>query len=215
MIIHLLGFIILALGIAGIVSAQLGASPIDGFNYFFTHFINDLIFGDQVISLGTMSILTGTIALVIIFMVKRNWDVLVSFVFLIVLGVFIDLWLIYLFDQLSILGSLWFRIVLAAASIIILAFGVALTLSTKLTTSPYEMLLVILNEKIKNLSAAKLLLEGIFSLLAVLFGFITGLLFEQVHVFSLVFLVSIGPLVHFFDNKLNGGNKHHEYRTND
>jgi uncharacterized membrane protein YczE len=203
---HLLGFITIALGIVGVIVSKLGAAPIDAFNYFL-YLITPL-------SLGTVAIITGLVISLISYLIERKKDMLISVIFLFVVGIFIDLWK-YLFEfipnEMSV--SFYFRIPLALISIFIISFGVAMTITTGLPSSPFERLLMIINKKIKNLKLSKILIETTFFVFAVILGLITKKLFEQVHIYTIVLVICLGPLIEYFVNILNNRKEKLNYES--
>jgi len=195
-IVHMSGFFLISFGIVGIIMSKLGAAPIDAFNYF--------MYVLTPLSLGTWAIITGVFAAVVSFIIDRKKNILISVALLFMIGALIDLWK-YLFEllPLSLLESYAFRVPLALFSLIIVSFGVALTLITGLPSSPFERLLLSFNRWIKNLTLTKIMIEGTFLVLAIILGLVTGELLTQVHIFTVVLTFSIGPLVSLFMRWLN------------
>jgi uncharacterized membrane protein YczE len=193
---HIAGFMIVALGIVGIINARLGASPIDAFNWF--------IYMVTPLSLGTMTVLTGlTVSLIAFIFGKKSWDMLISIGLLFSVGIFIDLWK-YLFE---LLPDTWFqamavRIPMAILSIVIISIGTSLTITTGLAMSPFERLMMIMSKKVGSPGAAKMVIEGTFLLMAIILGYLTNRLFEQIHVFSVIMVLLNGPLVGLFVKKI-------------
>lgn len=190
------GFFLISFGIVGIIMSKLGAAPIDAFNYF--------MYVLTPLSLGTWAVITGIFAALISFLIDKKADILVSIAILFMIGALIDTWK-YLFEMLPIglLESYFFRIPLALSSLIIVSFGVALTLISGLPSSPFERLLLSLNKWIHNLSLTKIMIEGTFLILAIILGLVTQELFTQVHVFTVILTFSIGPLVSMFMKLIN------------
>jgi len=194
---HISGFMIVALGIVGIINARLGASPIDAFNWF-VYMITPL-------SLGTMTVITGlTVSLIAFVFGKKSWDMLISIGLLFSVGIFIDLWK-YLFE---LLPETWFhsmivRIPMATISIVIISIGTSLTITSGLAMSPFERLMMILSKVVGSPGKAKMVIEGTFLILAIIIGYLTNRLFEQIHVFSLLMVLLNGPLVGLFVQKIH------------
>ncbi len=67
--------------------------------------------------------------------------------------------------------------------------------------------MLVINNKVKNLSYSKIIVEGSFFILAVILGLITQKLFEQVHVFTVIMTFMMGILVGIFSNIYNKKNK--------
>ncbi len=190
-LIHALGFILISFGIVGIISAQLGATPIDSFNYFVA-FLTPL-------SLGTVVIITGLSVSLLAYVFNREKEMIISASFIFLVGILIDIWM-YLFGliPLEIMDQMVFRIPLATSSLIIVAYGVAITITTGLPSSPYEKLMLVIDKKINSLTYSKMIIEGVFLLTAIILGLITNLLFEQVNIFTFVMFLSIGAIIDFF-----------------
>ena len=189
--IQLLGFFIVAFGIVGIIYSRLGAAPIDAFNYF--------VYTITPLSLGTLTVMSGVMVAVICFIVERKWSIVFSVLFLFTVGVFVDAWK-YVFD---LVPSIWFselyiRIPLALLSLLLITFGVALTISTGLTMAPYEQLMLIIDRKVHNLGLSKMMIEGTFLLMAIALGIYTKQLWDQVFVMTIVITLVNGPLSHQF-----------------
>lgn len=195
-VLHTLGFIIIALGISSILTSKLGASPIDAFNYFLHKIIVEFI---PLLTLGTIIIFTGLVVTLLAFIFNKNKDMLISAIFLFVVGVFVDMWMLVLgFVPEAIVSNLVFRIVLATSGMLMCSFGVAITILTGLPASPYERMMLVIHTKIKSLALSKIMVEGSFFILAILLGIITASLFEQVNVFTVIMTFSIGPLISMF-----------------
>lgn len=197
-ILHTLGFIVIALGISTIITSKLGASPIDAFNYFLHKIIVDFI---PSLTLGTIIIFTGLAVTLLAFIFNKNKNMLISAIFLFVVGIFVDMWMFllgYIPDE--ILNLMVFRLILAISGMLFCSFGVAVTILTGLPASPYERLMLVIHERINNLAISKIIVEGSFFLIAIALGLLTQSLFEQVNVFTIVMTFSIGPLVLLFSN---------------
>jgi uncharacterized membrane protein YczE len=199
-ILHTLGFIIIALGISNILTSKLGASPVDAFNYFLHKIISSFI---PSLTLGTIIIFTGLLVTLLAFIFNKNNNMIISAMFLFVVGIFVDMWM-FLFGYVpnQVLSLIVIRIFLAVSGMLLCSFGVAITILTGLPASPYERLMLVIHEKINNLAVSKVIVEGSFFLLAVSLGLLTQSLLEQVNVFTIVMTFSIGPLVLLFSNMI-------------
>jgi len=186
-----LGFVMVAFGIVGIIFSRLGASPIDAFNYF--------LYTLTPLSLGTVAVLLGLSVSLLCFILERKKDMIYSVIFLFIIGILIDSWK-FLFELLpnQFIDSFYVRIPLAGLSLLIVSIGVALTMTTGLPSLPFERLLQIMNKKIHSIKWTKIIIEGTFFILAVILGTITKQLFEQVHVFTVVLVIFTGPLISMF-----------------
>lgn len=193
LLIHIAGFAIIAFGIVGIIVSKVGATPIDAFNYFV------YVLTPDVITLGTVTIATGLIVSLIVYLIDRDPSILASIAFLFVVGIFVDVWKVaYELLPATWFVSLWMRIPWALLCLVIVSFGAALTLSSGLPPSPFECLMLIIDRKVKNMQRSKMMIEGTFFMLAILFGLISQRLFEQVNVYTLVLVLTIGRMIAYF-----------------
>lgn len=205
-ILHIIGFIVIALGIANILTSKLGASPIDAFNYFLFNIVVEIIpvvkIGSVIIftvTIGSVIIFTGLVVTLLAFLFNKDIDMVISAVFLIIVGVFVDKWLFLLgFIPAQVTSLIVIRILMASVGMLLCAFGVAITILTGFPASPYERLMLVIHKRINNLSLSKIIVEGSFFVLAVILGLLTQRLFEQVHIFTVVMTFMMGILVSMF-----------------
>ena len=204
-LLHTIGFIIIALGITSIVNAHLGASPVDAFNVFLHLIISKHI---PWITFGTVIFITGITVTIITYLLNKQRDMLYSAIFLFVVSAFVDGWEL-LFDLIpeAVMEILVYQIIFATFGLVMCALGVTITLWTGLPASPYERLMLVINNKVKNLSYSKIIVEGSFFILAVILGLITQQLFDQVNVFTVIMTFMMGILVSIFSNIYNKKNK--------
>lgn len=211
-IIHTFGFLIISLGIVGVIFAGLGATPIDAFNYF--------IYKIVPLSLGTIVIITGLSVSALAFFFNREKEMIISVGFIFLVGIFIDIWKL-LFELLpaATFDNYFLKIPVAISSLILITFGVAITITTNLPASPYEKLMLVLDMKVNSLMWSKVIIEGTFFAFAVILGLYTGRLFEQVHIFTFALVILSGPMMSFFANQINKiknkGDKVYETKLND
>jgi uncharacterized protein len=190
---HLSGFMIVALGIVGIITVRLGAAPLDAYNYFV------YVLMPEGITLGMVNIMTGLIVTGIVWMIERKKSLLISLLFLLSIGVFIDMWkiLVDLVDP-AVFEPLPVRLVVAASSLLLIGIGASLTLVSGLPPSPFEVLMLIINRRVKSMMTSKIMIEGTFFILALILGIVSGRLSEQVNLFTLVLVFAIGPMIQMF-----------------
>lgn len=202
---HTMGFIIIALGISSILNSNLGASPIDAFNYFLQKIIVTYL---PWATIGRVIIFTGLVVTVLTFLLNLELNMIISAVFLFVVGNFVDAWnLVFDLIPTQTTAILSIRILMASGGMLLCAFGVSITILTGLPASPYERLMLVIYKKIKVLSLSKIIVEGSFFIIAIILGLITKSLFEQVHVFTVVMTFMMGILVGMFTNILKNINK--------
>jgi len=195
-VIHILGFVTISLGIVGVIFSRLGATPVDAFNYY--------IYTLTPLSLGTIVIITGLVVALLAFIFSPTKDIIISISFIFLVGVLIDGWK-FLFEMipLEFYNGLMVRIGMASLSLILIAFGVAVTITTGLVTSPYEKLMLVLNKKINSVQYSKMIIEGTFLLLAIILGIWTNQLFDQINVFTVLLVFVNGPLIGMFARMIN------------
>lgn len=199
-IIHIIGIGILTLGIAGIITVELGASPVDAFNVFMYNLINSDITNPK-ITLGTVSITTGVLIALHNFIKKPEKEVIVSLTFLLFIGFFIDTWK-YMFGLIphEIIFNMFIRILVSILSLNFLAIGTATSITSGVPAGPYEKLLLIVNEKFNNVNLSKTIIEGFFFVLALITGLIANMLFKQVNIMTIIIIVLTGPLTSIYVN---------------
>jgi uncharacterized membrane protein YczE len=192
---HLGGFLIISLGVVTIIYSRVGASPLDALVYY--------IYRVTPLSLGTVAILIGTLATALSYLYGSKKHILLSFLFLLILGMGVDLWkMIFDMSPLALVEVYWIRVIMALFGITIVSFGISLTITSGLAPLPLERLLFILNQKTHSTTVSKIMIEGIFLVFAVMMGIFTGLLFEQINWFTLVIVFSIGPFIGFFEKHI-------------
>jgi len=195
-IVHISGFVIISLGIVGVIFSRLGATPVDAFNYF--------IYTLTPFSLGTIVIFTGLFVALLAFIFNPTKDIILSISFIFLVGVLIDGWkLLFELVPIAFYDELFIRIIMASLSLILIAFGVAVTITTGIVTSPYEKLMMVLNKKINSLQFSKMIIEGTFLILAIIMGIYTKQLFDQVNVFTVLLVFVNGPLIGIFARMIN------------
>ena len=193
---HILGFILIALGVVGIIRAELGASPMDAFNYFLYTFLSE---NGIFVTLGTVIFVIGTIVTIMTYVLTKDKTLIVSFFLLLLVGVVVDLWnLVFGLIPEAFLSHMAFRLISAILSFFIICYGLALTLSTGLPTSPYERLLMHIDKNINNLSISKIFIDGTFFVLAIILGLVLNRLFEQVFIMTFVIAFFTGVTAKMF-----------------
>jgi uncharacterized protein len=189
--VHIFGFFLVAFGVVGVIYAGRGAAPVDAFNYF--------VWTLTPLSLGTIAVITGLTVALIAFMFDQNKSMILSILFLFSIGIFIDGWkLVYELLPLGTFDSDFVSYPFALFCIVIIAVGTSITITTGLPSSPFERLMLVLDRKVHSIQYSKMIIEGMFFLLAIILGLITNLLFEQVNVVTILLTLLNGPLVGLF-----------------
>jgi len=198
---HILGFIILSLGIVFVLSAELGAGSMDAFNYYVSALLSKHI---SFFTVGRVAILNGMLAIVLSYIITKDYKTIISFIFIFIVGNFIDLWL-YLFNFVPdiLYETLVARFILASIGVIIIGFGAAITVSTGYPPSPFESLLLALDKKINHLAISKIIIDSTYLLLAFILGFIYQDVFKQIGFFTIVLTLFTGFLVKHFSIQIH------------
>lgn len=197
---HIFGFILISLGIVFVLESKLGAGPMDAFNYYLSAIISK---NQPFFTVGRIAIFNGLFAVLLSYALSRDKKVLISFIFIFIVGNFIDLW-IYIF---GFFPDTWFigftiRLIVATMGVIILGIGVALTVNTGLPPSPFESLLLVLDKKINNISITKVLIDGSYLIVALILGYIYGDILEQIGIFTIVLTLFTGVIVKYFSKHI-------------
>lgn len=188
--IHVVGLLLMAIAISMIIATSVGASPYDALNEYLRMLLK--VHPNQ---LGYVSTTMGAILTLIVYYFKRDKKVFISIFFLVLIGLFINgsLTLIYKTDIKQ--AHIVVKYVLALISLFVLGFGTALTLTTGLTPSTLEEVALLVNQKVKNFSIAKVLLDFVFLVIAVILGLILGDVFAQINFFTIVMMAFTGPVI--------------------
>lgn len=188
--IHVVGLLLMAIAISMIIATSVGASPYDALNEYLRMLLK--VHPNQ---LGYVSTTMGVILTLIVYYFNRDKKVFISIFFLVLIGLFINgsLTLIYKTDIKQ--AHIVVKYVLALISLFVLGFGTALTLTTGLTPSTLEEVALLVNQKVKNFSIAKVLLDFLFLVIAVILGLILGDVFAQINFFTIVMMAFTGPVI--------------------
>ena len=180
----------MAIAISMIIATSVGASPYDALNEYLRMLLK--VHPNQ---LGYVSTTMGVILTLIVYYFNRDKKVFISIFFLVLIGLFINgsLTLIYKTDIKQ--AHIVVKYVLALISLFVLGFGTALTLTTGLTPSTLEEVALLVNQKVKNFSIAKVLLDFLFLVIAVILGLILGDVFAQINFFTIVMMAFTGPVI--------------------
>lgn len=200
LIYQFLGLLLYGFGIASIVVAGIGASPIDALSYYLDK-IDNINFINQGIWLAIINLVIA----LILFIITKEKKLVYGVVVAVVAGVFVNLGLtIYdlifnlnntlLIDKYNLLTS----IIVSFFGIILLALGIALMIVKKSLLSSYDDLSLFLEKLFKKYFIAKVVLDGLFLVLALIFGFIYKKPFEQIGILSIVIVIGLGPIINLF-----------------
>ncbi|MCP3030191.1 membrane protein [Halobacillus sp. A1] len=182
----LVGLIIISFGISLTINADLGVGAWDAMNVGLTNTFG-LTVGNWVIIIGAILILTNAL------IAKEKPDFL-AVITIVILGKFIDFWLLNVFADLE-LTQMVFQIITLVGGIFIIAVGVACYLQPKFSLNPVDNFMVALQKRFGlSLTVSKTLTEGVALLLAIIFG-------GPIGIGTIIILVCIGPFIQFLDPK--------------
>lgn len=174
---------VILLGLGGylFVMANIGSDALTVFNQGVATFLN--------IDFGYGIIITNSILIIIMLFVRRD---LISY------GTFMSLLIgpiVNLFSSISLLvtpNSIYLKILMLVIGIIIAALGIAIYISMKLGLSPFESVVVAIQEKLKtHFRYVKIVFDAILFIVGYLLGGVVGF-------GSIIAIIIIGPLVDLF-----------------
>lgn len=174
---------VILLGLGGylFVMANIGSDALTVFNQGVATFLN--------IDFGYGIIITNSILIIVMFFVRRD---LISY------GTFMSLLIgpiVNLFSSISLLvtpNSIYLKILMLVIGIIIAALGIAIYISMKLGLSPFESVVVAIQEKLKtHFRYVKIVFDAILFIVGYLLGGVVGF-------GSIIAIIIIGPLVDLF-----------------
>ncbi|MEA4821829.1 MAG: hypothetical protein VB122_06370 [Erysipelotrichales bacterium] len=174
---------VILLGLGGylFVMANIGSDALTVFNQGVATFLN--------IDFGYGIIITNSILIIVMFFVRRD---LISY------GTFMSLLIgpiVNLFSSISLLvtpNSIYLKILMLVIGIIIAALGIAIYISMKLGLSPFESVVVAIQEKLKtHFRYVKIVFDAILFIIGYLLGGVVGF-------GSIIAIITIGPLVDLF-----------------
>lgn len=210
---QIFGMAVLALGVAGVIAAGIGAGAVDAVAFGFMKLTNG------VLEVGTWTFLINVVLALLLLLVTRKPKVLLTLLSVLLMGMFINLWSKMfegIFDYQLInsniyaAGQTFHAIWIALVSVVLMAIGVALLINFKSILTPYDESAVYLEGVLGKYFLAKMVLDGGFMLVGLLLGFINGKPFEQVGPISLVIVFGLGPLINLFINLFKKGKVENE-----
>ncbi len=178
LLLYFVGIFFISLGVVLTIQSRAGASGFDSLNFA----ISDLL----QIRTSFVIYFLSFIFILIAAAIRRSRLKLETFLSALLTGSMIDLWKIAL--QKIYATSLWSSIVLLLLGTVLLGFGVAAYILSKLPTSPIDDLVLAIHEKNVTLRTAKLTIDFSCLFLAFVLGGIVGW-------GSLVLSIGLGPLI--------------------
>lgn len=184
---YLLGTSTLSFGIALALSSELGAGAFDAMSANLAKLLN--------ITIGFAFYLSFIVLFGLIMILKPRKNYFIGFLLTIIISFQIDIYDGIIPD----INLLTFRIFYFALALLLLPFGVALIIKSKIPIGPIDNLLLILTEKLKwRISVVKTLIEGSFAILALIFGLSAGIGTGALYVGTIIMTLIIGPGIGMF-----------------
>jgi len=189
-LLHVIGYLIIALGVVLIYRAEQGAYPIDAVSYY----LNELIPG---IDLGIASIIINGAWVILNFILIRKWQTLGSFIIVFTFGYLINLWDWIIPANLTQYGLL-LQIPLALSGLVLLGAGIALIMfNARFPLTPSEVCFLFVNEKVNSTVKTKLIIEVTMITIAITLAAIAGQ-FSQIGWLTIASVLTIGFIISFF-----------------
>lgn len=179
--IFLVGLLTMAFGIVLLIKADLGSAPWDVFHIgLFLHFG---------LTIGTWSIIIGFIVLGSAALLDKTWPQLGAFLNMLLVGIFIDLYLLLPFLQTP--ETLPNKILMLLAGIIIMGYGMCFYIAAKCGVGPRDSLMLVLTKK----TGIKVQwIRGAMELVVLSLGWFLG---GPIYIGTIIFSISIGHVVGF------------------
>ncbi|MFD1736697.1 YitT family protein [Bacillus salitolerans] len=178
-LIFLLGLLVMAFGIVLMIKADIGSAPWDVF-----HIGLFIQFG---LTIGSWSIIVGFFVLMIGSLMSKAWPQLGAFLNMLLVGVFIDLFMMlpFLVTPQSLMG----QVMMLLVGIVIIGYGIGLYISAKCGAGPRDMLMLVLTKKTGwKVQHIRLFMEVIVLTL----GYFMG---GPIFIGTIIFCITIGPIV--------------------
>ncbi len=141
-------------------------------------------------------IITVIILFIITMILKPQFHYFFGFLLAIFVGLMIDL-----FSKVipPVAGNLLFQILYFIFSLLSIAFGVALIIRSKLPMNAMDnLMMIIVNKTRKPVALIKILLETLYTLIALVLGFLSGIGFGAISIGTIVMTLVVGPLINGF-----------------
>ena len=180
-ILYLIGVGIMPLGVVLTINAHLGSGGYDALNFALS----------DVLNINTSITIYGTafIILIITALIRRGFPRFQTFISSLLLGVFTDLWKL-VFKGIE--GTeIITQVIMFLLGMIVIGFAVACYMISIFPTNPSDDFLVAMKEKNVNIGLAKILLDGICVILALI-------LRGEIGVGTIICTFGLGPVIDLF-----------------
>ncbi|HEY8395252.1 MAG TPA: DUF6198 family protein [Bacilli bacterium] len=190
---YVTGAVILSLGIQLSILSKLGAAAYDAMNANLHRFLNYYL--SPKITLGNTMMITTVILFIITMILKPR----AYYFFGLLLGLFVS-FMIDVFGSFIPAPHVFFlQVFYYLLALLTIAFGLALIIRSKLPMNSMDNLMMILTKKTKKpVGLIKTLLDVLYALLAILFGFLCKIGFGAVNLGTLIMALFTGTLINIF-----------------
>ena len=180
---YVIGLFILTSGVTLTIKSDIGAGAWDALNVGLSHTIG--------MTVGSWVIIVGIILIIVNAILMRAWPDFLALITIIVTGVFVDFWLITVFENWQI-QDVFVAYAVFAAGMILIALGIAIYLQAKFAVIPIDGLMLAIHRKTGlSIRTSKTVGELLALLAAVLFS-------GPIGIGTIIITFGIGPLVQFF-----------------
>lgn len=178
-ILFMFGIIIMSFGIALMITADLGSAPWDVLHIGLT-----LQFG---LTIGTWTIIAGFCIIALTTLLTGEWPQLGAFINMLLVGIFIDIFMLILVTP----SSFWGQLAMLVIGIIIIGYGIGLYIAPNCGAGPRDSLMIALTK----FTGWKV--QWVRSLMEVIVLSVGWLLGGPVFIGTLIFCFGIGTVVGF------------------
>jgi len=180
---YLLGLFILSIGISFTIIARLGAGAWDALAVGLSNLTG--------FSVGTWVILIGVILIFVNALIMKNRPQFISIITVIILGYFIDFWLIFVFPNFFV-ETILLRFVILLSGVLLMGVGIATYLQGKFAIIPIDGFMMAIQTRLKvSLGVAKTIAE----ITALVFAFFVG---GPIGIGTVIVTLSIGSMIQIF-----------------
>jgi uncharacterized protein len=180
---YILGLFILSIGISFTIFSRLGAGAWDALSVGLSNLTG--------FTVGTWVILIGVILIFVNAIILKKRPVLISIVTVLILGYFIDFWLLVVFPNFFI-ETIVMRFGILLCGVLLMGFGIATYLQAKFAIIPIDGFMMAIQLRLKvSLGVAKTIAE----VTALVLAFIVG---GPIGLGTILVTVSIGPMIQLF-----------------
>ncbi|MBN8210646.1 membrane protein [Bacillus sp. NTK071] len=180
---YVIGLFILTAGVTLTIKSDIGAGAWDALNVGLSHTIG--------FTVGSWVIIVGIILIIVNAFLMKAWPDFLALITIVVTGVFVDFWLITVFENWQI-QDVFLAYAVFAAGMILIALGIAIYLQAKFAVIPIDGLMLAIHSKTGlSIRTSKTVGELLALLAAVLFS-------GPIGIGTIIITFGIGPLVQFF-----------------